>query len=268
MYVLSRLVAIIYGVACLCALDATRVSAQCGAGYGSLDFVQTQRSVALVFLGIVRNVERVGPAEIVTFDTERAWKGPVTRQLTIYRPVPVPPPLPPPATGRGIAPAEFNPTIFRPGSRYVVIAHRLSTAERNDLGLSDQAVFGTNICGDGSRPLAVAVTDGPDLAKLGSGRGPIDQQPPVRGPFVALPIKIADADPVYPDAARAAGIHGVVIVSFTVDPSGSVGDIKILRSLPFLDQAAIECALKWKYLPALMNGVPAPMQLTATVEFE
>lgn len=243
------------------------MSAQCGAGYLELDVVQAQESVALVFVGTARTVERVGPAEIVTFDTERAWKGPVTRQLTIYRPVPVPPPLPPPPPGSGIGPAEFSPTIFRPGSRYVVIAHRLSAAERSELGLGDQAIFGTNICGDGSRSFAIAVAMGPDLARLGPGRAPIDQQPPVRGPFVAPPIKIADADPVYPDSARAVGIHGVVIVSFTVDRSGSVADVKILRSLPFLDQAALECVLKWKYLPALMNGVPAPMQMTGTVTF-
>jgi TonB family protein len=39
-----------------------------------------------------------------------------------------------------------------------------------------------------------------------------------------------------PEAARQAGVRGVVILEIVVAPDGSVGDVKILRSIPLLDQ--------------------------------
>jgi protein TonB len=147
----------------------------------------------------------------------------------------------------------------------MVIAHRLDATERKGLGLDDhEDAFGTNTCGDGSRPLA---STEPDLGKLGPGGEPIERQVRVRNPKVALPLRTKVVAPIYPEGAQAAGIRGTVIVEITVDETGRVSRANVIRSIPFLDQAAIDCVMKWEYLPTTINGTPVPLTMAATVAF-
>ena len=44
-------------------------------------------------------------------------------------------------------------------------------------------------------------------------------------------------------------------------------DVKVLRGIPLLDQAAIEAVKQWVYTPTLLNGVPVPVIMTVTVNF-
>jgi TonB family protein len=239
-------------VACVSVLAASDVLAQCGAGYLELEQMLSQDSVAVVFSGTVTTIQRAGATETVILGADRAWKGPVTERMTIYKPIAV-------ASGS----AEFHPTIFERGKRYVVIAHRLSPAERVDLGLPDRKeTFGTDMCGGGSRPFSVARQE---LGTIGPGRPIVEQ--PVRNPRMTPPQKIRDAAPVYPPDAAARGIRGSVIVQIMVDESGRVSSASVLRSIPLLDQAAIDCVMKWAYTPALLNGVPRPTTLPVVVNF-
>jgi len=41
----------------------------------------------------------------------------------------------------------------------------------------------------------------------------------------------------------------------------------VLRSIPLLDQAAIDAVKQWEYEPTLLNGVPVPVVITVTVQF-
>lgn len=92
---------------------------------------------------------------------------------------------------------------------------------------------------------------------------------PVRvGGNIRLPQRTVTAAPVMPEAARQAGVRGVVILEVVVAPDGSVGDVKILRSIPLLDQAAIDTVRQWRYEPTLLNGAPVPVILTVTVNFQ
>jgi protein TonB len=95
------------------------------------------------------------------------------------------------------------------------------------------------------------------------------QQPgPVRvGSPVRQPTKIKDVRPVYPEQARSARVQGVVILEVTVDATGHVSEAKILRSIPLLDQAALDAVRQWEFEPALLNGVPVPIIMTTTVNF-
>jgi TonB family protein len=91
---------------------------------------------------------------------------------------------------------------------------------------------------------------------------------PIRvGGDIREPRKIRDVRPVYPEAARAAGISGVVILEATIDPEGMPVNIKVLRSIPDLDQAAINAVREWRYQPTLLNGVPVAVMMTVTVNF-
>jgi len=92
---------------------------------------------------------------------------------------------------------------------------------------------------------------------------------PVRvGGNIPQPKKIVDVRGVLPPVAAQAGVRGVVILEITIDTDGSVKDAKVLRSIPLLDQAAIDAAKQWRYEVTQLNGQPVPVILTATVAFQ
>ena len=74
-------------------------------------------------------------------------------------------------------------------------------------------------------------------------------------------------EPVYPEIARRAGVSGVVILEAVIDPNGNVTDVRVLRSIALLDEAAMDAVRQWKYEPTLLNGVPVPIVMTVTVRF-
>jgi len=63
-------------------------------------------------------------------------------------------------------------------------------------------------------------------------------------------------DPVYPEEARKAEVEGTVILEATTDRDGQVQNIKILRSVPLLDQAAVDALKQWVYEPMIIDGHP------------
>ena len=64
---------------------------------------------------------------------------------------------------------------------------------------------------------------------------------PVRvGGNIKTPTKTKDVKPVYPPIAQSARVQGVVIIEATIGPDGRVKDAKVLRSIPLLDQAALD----------------------------
>lgn len=92
---------------------------------------------------------------------------------------------------------------------------------------------------------------------------------PVRpGGHIPAPRKIRHVDPVMPEAARAARVLGIVIVELTIDADGAVHDVRVLRSIPLLDDAAVAAARQWMYEPTLVNGQAVAAIITATVEFK
>ena len=93
-------------------------------------------------------------------------------------------------------------------------------------------------------------------------------QPPVRvgGPIKA-PSKRKHVNPAYPAVASAARVQGVVILEVIIGPSGSVDNACVLRSIPLLDQAAIDAVRQWEFEPTLLNGQPVPVLMTVTVNF-
>jgi TonB family protein len=135
-------------------------------------------------------------------------------------------------------------------------------AARNASGLGPRGKFSSNVA---MSPIVVSPA---------SGASPYPSQPPpppdgpVRvGGNIKTPVRIVDAEPVLPAVAQQAGIRGVVILEITIAPDGRVSDVKVLRSIPVLDAAAIEAARKWRYEPTVLNGAPLPVILTAAVNF-
>jgi protein TonB len=50
----------------------------------------------------------------------------------------------------------------------------------------------------------------------------------------------------------------------TRSPNRAV-DVKLLRSIPLLDHAAIDAVRQWRFTPTLLNGRPVPVIMTVTV---
>ena len=87
------------------------------------------------------------------------------------------------------------------------------------------------------------------------------------GGNIKAPVKVRDVRPVYPPIAQQAKVSGMVIVEARVGKDGSVEDARVLRSIPLLDQAALDAVLQWQFVPTLLNGVPTPVIMTVTVNF-
>ena len=88
-----------------------------------------------------------------------------------------------------------------------------------------------------------------------------------RGGAIKEPRKIRDVKPVYPAIARTARVSGVVILEARIAEDGTVRDVRVLRSVPLLDVAAIGAVRQWLFTPTLLNGVPVEVVITATVNF-
>jgi len=91
---------------------------------------------------------------------------------------------------------------------------------------------------------------------------------PVRiGQSVPPPAKVRDVKPVYPPLARQAGVQGVVVVEVLIDAAGNVAQAHILRSIPLLDQAALDAVRQWRFTPTTVEGAPHAALMTVTVNF-
>jgi len=84
---------------------------------------------------------------------------------------------------------------------------------------------------------------------------------------VKPPKLIRRIEPDYPEIARQARVEGVVILEATTDVFGRVTGVRVLRSLPLLDAAAVDAVRQWIYEPMVINGRPRPVTFTVTVRF-
>lgn len=80
----------------------------------------------------------------------------------------------------------------------------------------------------------------------------------------------ASAPPRYPDAARAQGLQGRVVLAFIVNANGKVErrSVRVLQSLhPLLDPEAVKFIQQGVFKPACREGRPVRVQTTMPVDF-
>ncbi|RPJ56994.1 MAG: energy transducer TonB [Acidobacteria bacterium] len=90
---------------------------------------------------------------------------------------------------------------------------------------------------------------------------------PVRLSSLKQPQRTVYVAPIYPDLARAAKVEGMVILEAVINPDGVVRDVRVLRSVPLLDEAALAAVRQWRYTPTMLSGVPVAVIMTVTVTF-
>ena len=78
---------------------------------------------------------------------------------------------------------------------------------------------------------------------------------------------LSKVDPEYPYALRAQGHQGTVTLAVTVGVDGAAKDIRVVRSDPELDAAAVAAVRQWRFTPARKDGQPVESTVTAPISF-
>lgn len=112
------------------------------------------------------------------------------------------------------------------------------------------------------RPAASA-SPPPPVPEINIGGTDSDSNAIVTGSAV-IPAKpdaqARNRPPAYPEDAARRGQQGAVLLNIHVTPDGLTDGIDVVRSsgAASLDRAAIEAARKWRFLPAVKDGVAIP----------
>jgi len=181
------------------------------------------------------------------------------------------PPLPPPRgrTGGSAARAKVKPVMAMPTNASGRLVAPLDIPDRiveeNLMGLgSDVGVEGGVECfGDGGPAPQNSILSAALYRVIGEETAPIRPVGEIKPPRL-----VRQVPPVYPEIARQARIEGIVEVECVTDIQGRVVNVKVLRSIPLLDQAAIDAVRQWVYEPLVINGRPRGVVFNVKVRFE
>lgn len=87
---------------------------------------------------------------------------------------------------------------------------------------------------------------------------------------MTAPKIVKSARPRYPPEAMRAKIQGRVKMEIVVQADGTVGDVRVVRSLDRtfgLDDAAVKAAKEMRFTPAVKDGAAVPVLLSTEIEF-
>jgi len=93
---------------------------------------------------------------------------------------------------------------------------------------------------------------------------------PALGDYVQvdeLPEVITKVPPEYPPSARASGIQGVVQLQALIVEDGTVADVRVMKGVSGLDEAAMAAVRQWRFKPALAKGRPVAVWVAVPVRF-
>ncbi len=125
---------------------------------------------------------------------------------------------------------------------------------------------GDNIGVNGGSKDSTGVGQAQDMTQL-----PATVEPPSPPPVIRIeqPQLLHKVDPIYPIAARLAGIQGTVDIDATTDVQGRVIDVQVVNSSnAILNNAAVVAVQQWIYRPFYLNGKPRPVIFHVTVTFK
>jgi TonB family protein len=87
-------------------------------------------------------------------------------------------------------------------------------------------------------------------------------------PELSSPVATRKVDPAYPLELMRQNLGGTVILYAVIHADGTVGNIRVLRSIDDrLDQFASEAIAKWQFQPATKNGAPVDVEATFWIPF-
>jgi TonB family protein len=88
------------------------------------------------------------------------------------------------------------------------------------------------------------------------------------GQVVTHPRTTRTVKPLYTAAAKKAGIEGNIVLEATVNPDGTVANIRVTQPLdPGLDREAVKAVSQWLFRPGTKDGKPVPVQVEILLAF-
>jgi TonB family protein len=78
---------------------------------------------------------------------------------------------------------------------------------------------------------------------------------------------VKKVDPVYPADSIALGAQGTVVLLAVVSKTGEVGDVQVVSGPERFRTAAVDAVKQWRYSPYPLDGVPADVQTTISLNF-
>jgi TonB family protein len=89
------------------------------------------------------------------------------------------------------------------------------------------------------------------------------------GGNVGEPRILSRKNPIYPEALRANGIEGDVMIRAIIGIDGGLLSARVVNTQvdPQLARTAIEAVNQWRYSPAQLNGLPVETDTVITVAF-
>jgi len=219
-------------------------------------------------------------------------RGPVRERVDIEMREKAPPPPPPEPPRQLIEPPVVSRVALRaPAPSRVEKAEPPKAAQPvggpppRVVGLS----FESTVEGGDGPAFAVGNTLQGETAREAVNPGDIKPEasgpPAPRGPAVAhnqvasrLPVagvvfgqakRKTARKPTYPEALKNQGIEGEVVLLVSIDATGKVTDVKIVRPAPYpeMNESARTSAMAEEYEPATRNGQPVPQTIKYTVSF-
>ena len=86
---------------------------------------------------------------------------------------------------------------------------------------------------------------------------------------LSAPYATRKVDPAYPLQLMKENVAGTVILYAIIHADGSVGEVRVLRSVDDrIDRFAQEAVSQWKFQPATKNGAPVDVEATFQVPFK
>ena len=82
-------------------------------------------------------------------------------------------------------------------------------------------------------------------------------------------IPLNEVLPVYPDSARRRGVEGFVKLAFTITPTGTVENVRVVESSPanVFDREARRAAVRWRFAPRNEGGQAVAREAVKTLQF-
>jgi len=86
---------------------------------------------------------------------------------------------------------------------------------------------------------------------------------------VTAPVAMVKVDPAYPESLRETGKEGVVVLYAVIHADGTIGNVRVLRSVDDrLDASARAALLKWQFHPGTKNGNAVDLEAVVQIPFK
>ncbi|MGB8967624.1 MAG: TonB family protein [Candidatus Sulfotelmatobacter sp.] len=170
---------------------------------------------------------------------------------------------PVPTTGSGAASAQPSAPVALPA------APTRPPAAPAQSSAPPQAVPAGNSAGIPSSLKSQIASSTPDASGAMPAEAAMSSIEPVNLPeSTAWGLLAQPVDPVYPDAAKASGQKGSVVLQVLIGRDGAVQDAKFLQGSLVFARAAIDAVKQWRFKPYSMNGRAVSVQSVITLNFK